>query len=382
MKIPASQLIRRIIFGLNMAAALGLLLAYLSLFISPELFWMLAFMGLILPFLFLINLLFVFYWLVISWKRALFSGLLLLAGVPKITELYNFAKPASREDIINFKARDSVINVMSYNVRLFDLYNWTDNKQTRNHIMDVIRKEQPDILCFQEFFYDDTRAFNTLDTLLQIQPARYKHVVHTATVKKVNHWGIATLSRFPMVRRGTISFKDSTDNISIFSDIKAYGDTIRVYNLHLESVRFRKEDYKALKTITGNEDQTDLGGPQRIIERMRRAYIRRARQTDLISEHIRSSPHPVLVCGDFNDPPNSYTYHQISKGLLDAFEESGAGFGTTYIGMIPFLRIDYILYSPNAFAALYFKTLRKKLSDHYPIVSTLQLKQPSPEVKE
>lgn len=373
MKVKGRIVFGKIMFGMNLAAMLGLLLSYLALFISPENFWMLAFMGLGYPFLLIINLLFVFYWLVIQWKRALFSGILILIGIFKLTDLYQFEKPINRDTILSYRTSDSSLHVMSYNVRLFDLYNWSENKLTRNRMMDLIRKEQADILCFQEFFYDDTREFNTLDTLLEIQPARYKHVAHTATVKKVNHWGIATLSRYPIVNKGTIPFRDSTDNISIFTDIKAFGDTFRVYNLHLESVRFRKKDYEALKTITGNEDQTDLDGPQRIIERMRRAYIRRARQTDVITEHIRTSPHPIIVCGDFNDTPNSYTYHQISKGLSDAYREAGSGIGTTYIGMIPFLRIDYILYSADRLKPLYFKIIRKKLSDHYPVVSTLKL---------
>jgi endonuclease/exonuclease/phosphatase family metal-dependent hydrolase len=207
---------------------------------------------------------------------------------------------------------------------------------------------------------------------LHIQPARFKHVEHTATVKEVNHWGIATLSRFPIVQRGIIPFKDTTDNISIFTDVRMYGDTIRVYNLHLESIRFRKKDYEALKTFTGNEDKTDLDGPQRIIERMRRAFIRRARQTDEIRKHIESSPHPIILCGDFNDTPNSYSYHQIAKNLKDAFHEAGSGIGTTYIGAIPFLRIDYILYSAEQFEPLFFRIIPKKLSDHFPISSTLR----------
>jgi endonuclease/exonuclease/phosphatase family metal-dependent hydrolase len=174
------------------------------------------------------------------------------------------------------------------------------------------------------------------------------------------------------VNRGIIPFKDSTDNISIFTDVRMYGDTVRVYNLHLESIRFRKKDYEALKTFTGNEDQTNLDGPQLIIERMRRAFIRRARQTDEIRKHLESCPHPIILCGDFNDTPNSYTYHQIAKNLNDAFHEAGSGMGTTYIGMIPFLRIDYILYSPEFFTPLFFRIIPKKLSDHYPISSALR----------
>jgi endonuclease/exonuclease/phosphatase family metal-dependent hydrolase len=369
------EFLLRIILILNLLAVAGLGISYLALFLSPEYFWMFAFMGLAYPILLLMNVLFLAFWLVVRWRRALFSGLIILVGISKVNDLYQWRKEPSEEQLNTINAQDSSLKVLSYNVRLFDLYNWTENKQTRNKIMDLIRSQQADILCFQEFFYEDTGAFNTLDTLLQIQPASHVHIEHTAHVKRVNHWGIATFSRFPIIEKGQIQFRDSTDNISIYTDIKAYGDTFRVYNLHLESIRFRREDYKTLQTITGNEDKTDLDGPQKIISRMRRAYIRRARQTDLIRTHIKESPHPVIVCGDFNDTPNSYAYHQISTDLNDAFRTAGTGIGTTYIGMIPFLRIDYILYSPEVFEALYFKVIRKKYSDHYPVISSLHIKQ-------
>jgi len=368
------EFLLKIIFILNILAVAGLGLSYLALFISPEFFWMFAFIGLAYPILLVTNILFLAFWLVVNWKRGLFSALMILLGISKISDLYQWRNVPEQSQIDTFNAMDSTIRVLSYNVRLFDLYNWSENKNTRNKIMELISKQQADILCFQEFFYEDTGNFNTLDTLLQIQPATYVQIEHTATVKKVNHWGIATFSRYPILKKGLIEFKDSTDNISIYSDIIAYGDTFRVYNLHLESIRFRGEDYKALKTITGNEDNTNLDGPQKIIHRMRRAFIRRARQTDIISEHIANCPHPVIVCGDFNDTPNSYAYHQISKNLSDAFRTSGSGIGTTYIGMIPFLRIDYILYSPDVFESMYFKVIHKKLSDHYPVNSCLHIK--------
>ncbi|MFM2285654.1 MAG: hypothetical protein RLZZ543_1151 [Bacteroidota bacterium] len=382
MTVLKRDFLLRIIFVLNLLAVAGLGISYLALFLSPEYFWMFAFMGLAYPILLIINILFLAFWLVVRWKRALFSGLIILLGISKISDLYQWRKEPEQAKIDSLNAQDSSLRVMSYNVRLFDLYNWTENKNTRNKIMDLIRKQQADILCLQEFFYEDTGSFNTLDTLMQIQPATHVHIEHTAHVKRVNHWGIATFSRYPIVEKGLIQFRDSTDNISIYTDIKAYNDTFRIYNLHLESIRFRREDYKALQTITGNEDQTNLDGPQKIISRMRRAYIRRARQTDIIRTHIQDSPHPVIVCGDFNDTPNSYAYHQISKNLNDAFRTAGSGIGTTYIGMIPFLRIDYILYSPEVFEPLYFKVLRRKFSDHYPVISSLHLKSKSEQIEE
>lgn len=366
-------LFQRILFVVNIIALLGLGLSYLALFISPEDFWMPAFFGLAYPVLLIINILFFCFWLIFRWKLALFSGILIAVGAVKMGDLFQWRQSPGIKQMSTWAEQDSTLKVLSFNVRLFDLYNWTSNKLTRNAIMDMLQRENADILCFQEFFYEDTGVFNTLDTLLELQPARYFHIEHSAHVKGVNHWGMATFSRFPIVGKGQIRFRDSTDNISMYTDISAYGDTFRVYNLHLESIRFRREDYKTLKTITGDDDRSaGLEGPQRIISRMRRAFIRRARQTDVIRRHILLSPHPVIVCGDFNDTPASYTYHQISQGLHDAFRKSGTGMGTTYVGMVPFIRIDYILYSPEELRPEYFQVIRKKLSDHYPVVSVLK----------
>jgi endonuclease/exonuclease/phosphatase family metal-dependent hydrolase len=364
-----TTLIQRILFILNMLALIAICLSYLSMFVSPEYFWMLAFMGLGYPILLIVNILFVIYWLIVRRKTALFSLVIILVGWGKIGDVYQISSNNNYENI----SKDTLLKVMSYNVRLFDLYNWTENKNTRNNILELIRNQHSDIICFQEFFHEDTGIFNTLDTLKEIQEAKNVHIDYSAHVKNVNHWGIATFTKFPIVDKGLIHFKDSSDNISIFTDVLFHKDTIRIYNLHLESIRFRRADYEALKEITGKEDETNLDGPQRIISRMRRAYIRRARQTNVIREHIEASPHPVIVCGDFNDTPTSYAYHQIAKNLDDSYREKGNGIGSTYVGMIPFLRIDYVLYDPIYFEALDFKIIKKRYSDHYPVVSTLKL---------
>jgi endonuclease/exonuclease/phosphatase family metal-dependent hydrolase len=366
------ELLLRLIFILNLCAAGALGLAMLALYISPETFWMLAFAGLSLPIGILINIAFVVFWLFFYRRRAGISIIALIITFPEFGNLFQANGSYSLADFEEIAQQDSGIHILSYNVRLFDLYNWSENKTTRNNIIDIINREKADIICFQEFFYEDTGTFNTLDTLKRMQKAKNIHIEHTAHVKKVNHWGIATFTKYPIVKKGVLKFRDSTDNISIYTDIKVFDDTIRLYNLHLESIRFRSEDYKALQKFTGNEDNTKLGGPQQIVGRMRKAFIRRARQSNIIKKSIAQSPHPVIVCGDFNDPPSSYTYHSISKLLDDSFRESGSGIGTTYIGLIPFLRIDYILFSPDVFTSMAFRVIRERQSDHYPIASILK----------
>ena len=101
---------------------------------------------------------------------------------------------------------------------------------------------------------------------------------------------------------------------------------------------------------------------------MKQAYIQRAGQVDILKEDIRSSPYPVIVCGDFNDTPVSYTYKTLSKGLSDVFIESGSGAGSTFRGNFPYVRIDYVLYSPG-FYSYFYHTEKVDWSDHYPVIT-------------
>jgi endonuclease/exonuclease/phosphatase family metal-dependent hydrolase len=324
-------------------------------------------MGLVFPLMYVINLLLMFIWLWLYPRRALVHLIPLLICLPHFMGMINLFNGAESTPF-----NQKTFSVLSYNVRLFDLYNWTENKKTRDSIIQLVNNQNAEIICFQEFFHEDTGKFNTLDTLKQILKIKNVHIEYSAHVKNVNHWGIATFSKYPILKKGVFNFPDETDNVSIFTDLLIGNDTVRIYNLHLESVRFRSEDYKALESITGKKDQTNLDGPQRILSRMRRAYIRRARQTDIISEHISQCPYPVLLCGDFNDPPSSYSYHQISKNLEDSFDKGKAGFGSTYNGLIPFLRIDYLLYDPESFECDSMQVINKEFSDHLPVKAVLR----------
>src|SRR5207253_3238831 len=132
-------------------------------------------------------------------------------------------------------------------------------------------------------------------------------------------------------------------NVFLCSDIVVGNDTFRVVNTHLESIRFKPEDYKFIENI-GAESEEELNGSINILRRMKRAYTKRAQQVSVLKNEITGSSYPVILCGDFNDTPNSYTYNVLSDGLSDSFRQSGKGFGRTYAGIFPSYRIDYILH--------------------------------------
>ena len=148
-------------------------------------------------------------------------------------------------------------------------------------------------------------------------------------------------------------------------------DTVRIYNMHLQSIAFAPNDYKYIEDLQSDVENEDIERSKNILRRLKLAFIKRAKQSELISASISSCHFPIIVCGDFNDTPASYTYHTISQNLNDAFVESGNGLGRSYVGKFPSFRIDYILHS-DKFKAHNFKTIREELSDHFPVVTYLE----------
>ncbi len=357
--------INGIVMFWNHVAAISLLIAYLAPYVSPENFWLIAFFGLAYPVLVVINLLFVIYWGAQLKKRAFYSLLILIAGFTNLQGYLQFGFNSSAE-----KSK-KMIKLISYNVKLFDLYNWTHNLETRSKIFNLIKDESPDIACYQEFFTRDSSKLNNLDSLLSVQKALYVHTEYSSTINKVNHWGIATFSRYPIIGKGKINFGYKSNNTCIYTDVKIDTDTIRVYNMHLQSIAFENSDYKYIADLQEDVENENMEQSKNILKRLKLAFVKRSRQADLIAESIANSPYKVIVCGDFNDTPASYSYNCISANLKDSFIESGTGFGRSYIGAFPSFRIDYILHSPQ-FNAYNYRTIRDQLSDHFPISCYLE----------
>lgn len=349
----------------NHIAAISLLLSYLANYISPERLWVIAFFGLAYPVLVIINILFIVYWTLQLKKRAFYSLIVIFGGWLQLNSFFQ----------IHFNNQTNntqkPIKVMSYNVKVFDLYNWTHNLETRNNIFSLIGDEDPDILCLQEFFSRDSSKYNNLEKLTSFQKAKHVHVEYTTNSVKNQHWGIATFSKYPVVGKGKVDFGYRGNNVCIYTDLQVGKDTIRIYNMHLQSIAFGTDDYRYMDDLEKNKETEDIEHSKNIVKRLKRAFIKRAKQADLIQESISKSPYPVIVCGDFNDTPASYTYATISENLKDAFVEAGNGFGKTYSGKFPSFRIDYILHS-NQFKAYEFRTIHEELSDHYPIVTYLE----------
>ena len=334
-------IINKVIFLLNSIAAILLLFSYLLQFIPPKTIAILSVLSLGVPFFMLINVIFFLYWLIKMKKQFMLSLVILLIGYLFFGSLYKFSSSEKTN-------AENSISVMNYNVRLFNLYNWIEEDDIELKIIDLIKSESPDILSLQE--YHPHKNIN-------LSFFKYKYEKLSGNKAK---YGQAIFSKFPIVNSGSIDFK-STSNNAIFADIVKGSDTIRVYNIHLESMRIDAENQNF------NEQESEL-----LLKRVIKTFKIQQSQTELFLEHKKLCKYKVIVSGDFNNTEFSYAYKQVKGDLTDAFKKAGSGFGKTYALKFFPVRIDFIL-TDKDIEVNSFKTFDEKYSDHYPIKATLKL---------
>ncbi|MBE0666634.1 MAG: endonuclease/exonuclease/phosphatase family protein [Bacteroidales bacterium] len=254
---------------------------------------------------------------------------------------------------------------MSYNVRLFNFYEETE-RNSHSRMLQLLRKESPGILCLQEYFVKGSSEAGERSLREGLGGRLYTHV------KLINsggntHYGIVTVSKYPIINRGDIVHPASS-SLSIFTDIVVDTDTFRIYNNHLQSFRLKRVESTLLSEITGEAHNRSVGKIMSIFKSLTLGFATRSAQVARVRKHIETSPYPVIVAGDFNDTPVSYTYRKIRRGLKDAFVEAGYGAGFTYKGKYPPNRIDFIFYT-DELKCIDFDIVKVRYSDHYPIIS-------------
>jgi len=350
----------KLLLIINLTAVFFLFLTYSALFINPHDFKFIAVTGLVYPFILFVNIVFILIWLLIDYRKAIFSLLAIIIGWHQVGDTFQFSTNKLNDTTI------TSFEVLTYNARMFDRYNWIKEGSTTNQILDFIESENPDILCIQEFYSNKTDSLNIRKQLKKHFKSNFCHIVFASDGPTIYNYGIATYSKYPIINKGSIKFEDEQE-ISIYSDIIIEKDTVRFYNCHLESVHFGYEDYHFIDSLgVAENNDNQYKRFKKILKKLFSAYEKRAIQAQLIAEHIKTSPYPTIIAGDFNDVPVSYVYHKISDNLNDAFSCSGSGIGNTYNLSFFKIRIDYLLYDDN-FQSYEFKTHKIKLSDHYPV---------------
>ena len=348
-----------------------LLLAYLAPYVHPNSIKILPFFGLTYPIFICMALVLMIYWAFArsKWFFYILVAILFGGNLHFRTLSIRFSDPKPETEVASW-------NIMSYNVRLFDVYNSSieARNKSRDSIVSYIQRIDPDVVCFQEFFHQDKpSSFSTRDTLIELMGYKYYHERYSHRIRNRQNFGSCMLSKYPIIAKGDVMFENfkTTDNYCIFADIVKGQDTIRFYDIHLQSIKLQQQDYELFGEK--NEQAGSKSSTLRLlIDKLRIAYPARAEQAERVVEHMKTSPYPVVVCGDFNDTPISYAYYRMKKGLKDAYVSTAFGPGITYHEDMFLFRIDHIMHSDNIKA---YKTKRGKVkySDHYPLRTYLKV---------
>lgn len=368
MKLILNKVARSFVFLLNILAVLLLVLAYLSIYISPAHINFLSFLGFGFPMFWFVNLFFVVYWGAKKRKRLFISLTLIVLSWSQLHSIFQI----SGDNEIAIEELNNPLTVMSYNVRMFDKYVWTKNKETPQKIYQFIKDQNPDVLCIQEFYVNNKKAqYSENNILSKFKQYKYKHLEYNIKTKSGKKYGLATFSKYPIENRVPLYF-ENTSNFSIQTDVNVNGKRVRILNNHLESIRLQHANYNFIDSLEFKNDEERMEGISDIFGKLNIAFTHRSYQAETIGRHIENSPFPMIVCGDFNDTPISYVYRQVRGGLKDSFIESGVGFSGTYNGNLPPFRIDFIFHD-ESFNSYNHERIKVNYSDHFPVKTILEL---------
>jgi len=370
---------RRLFTILNIVAVTLFLLACANAFLHPGKWWIISMLGLIFPLLLLIVIGFLVFWLFIPCRRAWvwLSLMALLAGWPNIHSFFAFHP---RQHFTAEKAPHS-LRILTWNVRSWDEFMPKKGGASghRSGMMDFVRDQQADVLCFQEFFEShNAREFAPNIPYIQ-QQLHYPYYYFSRDYRRgdgMYEAGVIIFSRYPIIDSLIMRYAhpdgSRTTESLIAADINVAGAPIRVFTTHLQSVLFRHKDFHDIEIIK-NVDDSILLASRSIVKKLRNAYRHRGDQADEVRAQLDKSHYPAVICGDFNDIPNSYTYSTIRGGWQDAFIKKGFGIGRTYVNISPTLRIDYILADPRL-QVLQCRKFPIPYSDHHPVIADLKMR--------
>ena len=334
----------KFIFLLNSLFAFLLLLGYILPYFPPRIFPPVSVLTLVIPVLLVINILFVIYWILQFKRQFLLSALLISIAFFDGKTLYRFGS-GNVPEFVEKKANQ--INILSYNVHVFKIDGLSDT-EVKEGITKLVIKTDPDILSLQEY-----SPYNAPD--FENYPYSY-----LGNRRDTQNFGPAIFSKYKIVNQGALDFK-STFNNGIYADIVKDKDTIRLYNLHMQSL-----------ALTPRLGALEKENTRSLIGRLGKSFKMQQDQAGLFLKNQASCPYKKIVAGDFNNTAYSYTYSKIRGHKKDAFEEQGHGFGRTFIFDIIPLRIDFILPDPD-FIVEAFTNFDVEYSDHYPIQAVLSL---------
>ena len=365
---------KRFIVIANIAVVILFLLACANAFLHPDRWWFISLLGLFFPLLLLLVAGFFIFWLFFNARMSLLSLVAMIIGWQNIHAFFAFS--ISKNNFADKPANS--IRILTWNVRSWDEF-ITKKAGISNHrisMMQFVQQQDADVLCFQEFFEPNNyRGLAQNISYIQEQ-LHYPYYFFSRDHRYNNRLesGVIIFSRYPITKTTQIKYDHDPMKSSeslIGADLNVNGKMITVYTTHLQSVLFRSKDFHNVEIIR-NVDDSVLEASKSIAKKLKKAFSLRGNQADLVREQLDQNPYPVIICGDFNDIPNSYTYFHIRGDRQDAFIKKGFGIGRTYINLSPTLRIDYIM-ADKRFAVLQCSQVKLPYSDHRPVMADLKL---------
>lgn len=354
-------LIKLLFITANLAVAALMVMAFIASRVSPEKLLIPAYTTLLLPALIPLNIFFIFFW--IAFKKWHFlislSVILLCWHIVRNTFPVNFRNTENYEGEYTF-------SLMTYNTYANAMMaKHTEAKP--NPVIQYMLEKDPDILCIQEYSASTSNEHLTEDDLRRVFKKYPYHHIHFKVNTGWSYFGNATFSKFPIVEKSVLEY-DSKFNTTIVSDIEIKGEIIRIFNCHLESNKITENDKVMAVRLKDNFDTENIKGTTMHFSRkLGGAYRIRAKQADMVAAEITKSPNKVMVVGDFNDVPGSYTYSTIRGKMQDAFVANGFGLGWTFSDSILKFRIDHILYNASIEIKSFKIDDKIRNSDHFPL---------------
>lgn len=359
-------LIKLLFIIANLIVAALMVMTFIASRVSPEILLIPAYSTLLLPLLIPLNLFFIIFWVFLKkWHFLISLSVILLCwNIIRNTFPINFNNT-------NYEGEGD-FSMMSYNTYANAMMiKHTENKP--NPVIQYMLDKDPDVLCIQEYSASFNNKYLTEKDLLQIFKKYSYHHIHFKANTGWSFFGNATFSKYPIVSKSVVEYQ-SNYNTSIISDIDIKGKIIRVFNCHLESNRITENDKVMAVRLKDNLDTENIKGTTMHFSRkLGSAYRIRAKQADMVAKEIEKSPYPVMVVGDFNDLPGSYTYSTIRGEMQDAFVENGFGLGWTFSDSILKFRIDHILHDPSIEIKSFKLDNKAHHSDHFPMYCKISI---------
>lgn len=371
MAFSIRKLGKRFFILTNVLVCFLFLLACLQPWLNPVTFWPISFLSLTLPYLSLLVLAFLLFWILVRFKYALISLLTLVLGWKQVGTLF-----ATQSDVFAIKNRkENSLRVMTWNVKsLLGIGPKTANerRQIADDIARLIDRYDPDVLCLQEFGQMDQPEKGD-DNIRRITDLGLKYYVLSKDYSRVHYGyssGLAIFSRYPLFAKKRIQFTSSPESL-LEAWLKVGKDTIAVYTAHLQSFKLIDRDFDNLQAATENGDNL-VEASGNIFSKMKRAFRNRGAQADQIRPSLDTTRVPEIFCGDLNDVPGSYAYWQMrGRERRDAHLDGGWGIGRTFMVLAPTLRIDFI-FADSRLQTTQCSTVPTTLSDHLPVVADME----------